>query len=151
MTEPDRSTVRRVAAESLARGDATGWFETVYQLAEGDASAIPWADGQINPNLAPWLESKSIAELGKRVLVVGCGLGDDAEELASLGLAVTAFDIAETAVAWCRRRFPASKVDYRVADLLAPPLEWHGAFDFVFEAYTLQTLPAEPRGSAATN
>ena len=85
----------------------------------------------------------------KAALVVGCGLGDDAEELARLGFRVTAFDISETAVDWCRRRFPASAVEYRVADLFAPPASWARAFDFVLEAHTLQVLPSRVRQRAA--
>jgi SAM-dependent methyltransferase len=151
MVEPDRALVRQLAAESLARGDATGWFDEVYRAAEGSSSAIPWADGQVNPSLANWLTAQVAADLGKLALVVGCGLGDDAEELAALGLAVTAFDISPTAVEWCRKRFPQSTVEYRLADLLAPPPEWQNAFDFVFEAFTLQSLPPEPRAIAASN
>jgi hypothetical protein len=40
-----------------------------------------------------------------------------------------------------RRRFPESRVDYRVADLLDPPAEWRGAFDLVFESLTVQSMP----------
>jgi ubiquinone/menaquinone biosynthesis C-methylase UbiE len=84
-----------------------------------------------------------------RALVVGSGLGDDAEALAAHGLEVTAFDIAPTAIAWTRRRFPESSVDYRVANLFELPAVWKGAFDFVFEAFTLQALPPELRPAAA--
>jgi SAM-dependent methyltransferase len=80
---------------------------------------------------------------------VGSGLGDDAEELARQGFAVTAFDIAPTAVEWARRRFPASPVDYRVADVRDPPPEWRRHFDLVLEIYTLQALPARVRPAAA--
>jgi SAM-dependent methyltransferase len=145
---PDRTTARRLAAESLARGDATGWFDALYQHAQGNSGAIPWADLCVNPNLATWLEKQPLSGLGKRALVVGCGLGDDAEELAELGFRVTAFDVSATAIDWCRRRFPQSRVDYLAADLLHPPDAWRAAFDFVFEAYTLQVLPPEVRGPA---
>ena len=30
-----RDEMRRIAAESIARGDATGWFDTFYQQAGG--------------------------------------------------------------------------------------------------------------------
>jgi hypothetical protein len=35
-----------------------------------------------------------------------------------------------------------------VADLLAPPEEWLGRFDFVLECYTLQVLPPSVRSRA---
>jgi SAM-dependent methyltransferase len=80
--------------------------------------------------------------------VVGCGLGDDAEHLAASGGRVTAFDLSETAVRWCERRFRGSPVSYVVANLLSPPVEWARRFEFVFEANTLQSLPAGLRPAA---
>jgi SAM-dependent methyltransferase len=148
MSQPDRATARRLAAESLARGDAVGWFETLYRQAGENAAAIPWADLEVNPNLVGWLEKQPPVAQGKSALVVGCGLGDDAEHLAARGYRVTAFDVSAAAIEWCRKRFPNTAVDYRAADLLALPAEWRAAFDFVFEAYTLQVLPPELRPQA---
>lgn len=81
-------------------------------------------------------------------MVIGCGYGDDAEELDRRGYWVTAFDIAPTAIARCRERFPSSEVAYRVADLFALPQEWREAFDLVVEIRTLQSLPLEKRAAA---
>nr|WP_308737866.1 MULTISPECIES: class I SAM-dependent methyltransferase [unclassified Nostoc] len=81
----------------------------------------------------------------QKALVIGCGLGDDAEALANLGFEVTAFDISPTAVAWCQQRFPDSTVSYIVADLLAIPPQWHQAFDKVFECRNIQALPLNVR------
>ena len=39
-----RDEMRRIAAESIAQGDATGWFERFYQRAAGDWDQVPWAD-----------------------------------------------------------------------------------------------------------
>ncbi len=50
-----------------------------------------------------------------------------------------------------RESFPNSRVDYRTADLLNPPSPWRGQFDFVFEANTLQVLPAALRPQATRN
>jgi SAM-dependent methyltransferase len=143
-----RERVRSFAAEALARGEPLAWFEQVYASA-ADEAAIPWADLAPNPELVEWLETHDASP--GRALVVACGLGDDAEELARHGYEVTAFDLAPSAIAWCRRRFPQSPVAYVVANALAPPPEWEGAFDLVFEAYTLQSLPEQLRkGVAAT-
>jgi 2-polyprenyl-3-methyl-5-hydroxy-6-metoxy-1,4-benzoquinol methylase len=49
---------------------------------------------------------------------VGCGLGADAEYLASLGFDTVGFDISETAIRLARERFPGSAVRYVSADLL---------------------------------
>lgn len=148
MSQPDRTTARRLAAESLARGDAVGWFETLYHDAGQNAAAIPWADLEVNPSLAEWLEKQPPSVPGRRALVVGCGLGDDAEHLARRGFRVAAFDVSATAIEWCRRRFPKSSVDYVVADLLSAPAAWRKAFRFIFEGYTLQVLPPEVRPQA---
>lgn len=137
-----------MAREHLERGDALGWFEALYAAASGDTGIIPWADLAPNPNLVEWLDKKGITGAGKKALTVGCGLGDDAEELARRGFEVVAFDISPTAIAWCRRRFPESKATYVVADLLDAPTVWSGAFHFVLESYTLQVLPPELRSDA---
>ncbi len=133
--------VDELAAESLRRGDPTGWFERVYARADGQGSGIPWARLSPEPGLVAWLDESGLAGQGAAALVVGCGLGDDAEELARRGFTVTAFDIAPSAIALCRERFPASRVDYRVADLFDPPREWRGAFHLVVEVTTAQALP----------
>ncbi len=126
-------------AESLK--DATGWFEIVYAGAGGNADRVPWAVKQARPIFEEWLRKHELQGRGQRALVVGCGLGDDAEELARRGFAVTAFDVAPSAIAWARQRFPDSVVDYQVADLFQPPADWVGAFDFVLEIFTVQALP----------
>ena len=81
-------------------------------------------------------------------LKVGCGLGDDAEELSRREFLTTAFDISSTAISWCQHRFPGSSVDYVATDLLRPPDDWAGRFDFVVESYTLQVLTPALRRNA---
>jgi SAM-dependent methyltransferase len=151
MKEQARARARQLAREFAQRGDATGWFEQLYIQAQGNSQAIHWADLAVNPNLLGWLDSRNMQGKGKRALVVGCGLGDDAEELVRRGFEVAAFDIAPTAIAWCQQRFPQSPVEYAVADVFAPPVGWQGSFDFILEAYTLQVLPAEVRSRAMTS
>lgn len=129
---------RQLSAESIAVGDPTGWFERLYEEGEAGRSVVPWIQGRTNVVLATWAAGLSGA--GKRALVVGCGTGEDAEFLAELGFTVTAFDLAPTAIAMAKRVHAGSPVTYQVADLLAPPAGWAGAFDLVFEAYTVQPL-----------
>jgi SAM-dependent methyltransferase len=144
----DRTRARALCGEHARRGDYVGWFEALYDEAGGDAGAVPWADLEPNPYLVEWHRRSGIDLRGRRCLEVGCGLGDDAEYLAAAGGIVTAFDVAATAIAWCRGRFPSSPVEYRVADLLAAPAEWRRRFDLVVESYTLQVLPPEVRARA---
>ncbi len=143
-----RKIARKIAREHIERGDPLGWFEDLYSRAAGNPSIIPWADLKVNPNLLAWLSRKDVQGAGKRALKVGCGLGDDAEELLRRGFEVTAFDISPSAIEWCRRRFPHSRVRYLVQDLFQPPPEWKEKFDFVLESYTLQVLTEDHRKPA---
>ncbi len=146
-----RAFARELAAESVSRGKPLEWFEALYCHADGDESVVPWADMTVNPNLTMWLERNRIEGTGRKALIVGCGLGDDAEALASLGFQLTAFDISPTCIEWCQRRFPNSPVEYSGADLFSPPSSWQRGFDFVFEAYTLQVLPEDLRSRAISH
>lgn len=143
-----REQARQLAQQYIANGKPLDWFEVLYANAQGDESLISWADMEANPNLTAWAEREKLAGAGKRALVIGCGLGDDAEYLARLGFNVTAFDIAPTAIDWCKSRFTGSPVQYQTWDVLKLPESWQGSFDFIFEAYTLQVLPAELRVQA---
>ena len=117
-----------------------GFFEAFYAEAGEDFDRIPWARLAPRPQLVAWLDAHPPAP-GTPALVVACGLGDDAEELARRGCRVEAFDISPTAIAAARRRFPRSEVDYRVADLFHLPGDWRGAFAIVSEVMTVQSLP----------
>jgi SAM-dependent methyltransferase len=138
-----REIVSRLIRQAISGDDPTAWFEQLYARAEAGEARVPWAMMRPNPLLTEWLDQEAIDGAGKRALVVGCGLGDDAQAFAGRGFATTAFDISPTAIAVCQRRFPDSAVDYQAVDLFQPPGEWRGAFDFVFESRTIQALPWE--------
>ncbi|GCE07252.1 class I SAM-dependent methyltransferase [Dictyobacter aurantiacus] len=122
------------------------WFEQVYTHANEDVNKVPWARRSNTPLLLSWLEGQRLR--GSRTLVVGCGLGDDAEALAEHGLEVTAFDVSPSAIAWCRQRFHSSTVDYQVADLFQLPAAFERGFDLVFEALTIQSMPPSMHADA---
>src|SRR5262245_33678429 len=92
--DPVRARVQALAREALARGESTSWFERLYREAKGDASHVPWADQAANAALAAWTASPRALAGARTAAVVGCGLGDDAEHLASKGLDVLAFDVS---------------------------------------------------------
>jgi SAM-dependent methyltransferase len=123
-----------------ADDDTATWFESLYAGAGGDWDRIPWAYLAPRPSLVAWLDEQPPAP-GTAALVVACGLGDDAEELARRGCDVDAFDVAPTAIEAARRRFPGSPVRYRVADLFELPAAWREAFGLVVEVQTVQSLP----------
>ncbi|CAN5594804.1 hypothetical protein BH09PLA1_BH09PLA1_32500 [soil metagenome] len=139
---------RKIIESHYQKNDPIGWFEELYSVANGDVGLIPWANEKPNPHLLAWLDRENIHGGGNSAMVVGCGLGDDAEELVRRGFTVSAFDIAQSAIDWCHQRFPSSTVKFGQADLLNLPASWVGAFDFVFEAYTIQALPRSLRTQA---
>ena len=152
MNERERSeriASSRAGRKAVAEGKPTSWFEPLYQAAANanEPTSVPWIDLRPNQQLVDWLNREEPTPC--RTLVIGCGLGDDAEELARRGFEVTAFDLSPTAVQWCRDRYPESTVDYQVADMLKPPAEWADGFDFVVEIYTVQSLPLSMREEAA--
>jgi SAM-dependent methyltransferase len=147
MSEMDaRRRAGELARDYRERGDELNWFEALYAGAKQDAEHIPWADLAVNPLLADWLEREKPDGAGTRAVVIGCGLGDDAEALARRGYDVTAFDISSSAIAWCRKRWPETRVHYVAADLFNPPDGWR--FDFVLESYTVQALSLSLRSRA---
>jgi len=141
----DRQRIKNMAYRAIHHNTPYAWFETLYQSANQQEDNIPWAKLKPHPLLASWLQKHPSPGEGKTTLVVGCGLGDDAEALAAQGFTVTAFDVSETAIAWCKQRFPHSQVTYQVADLFAPPESWYRGFEQVIETYTIQALPLKVR------
>ncbi len=137
---PEPRDVGDILRQHFQSGDFQNAFEAVYANAQ-NGGLIPWDNRGPNPLLVEWIQREKRVGDKAPALVIGCGLGDDAEYLAARGYAVTAFDVSETAIQMCCERFPDSQVQYRVADLFALPAEWANHFAFVFEARTIQALP----------
>ena len=112
---------------------------------------MPWSREQAHPLLTEWAGNRSLRGQGRRAIVVGCGLGADAEFVASLGFDTTAFDISPTAVRIAQERAPGTRVSYQAADVLHPPAQWRQAFDLVVELITVQVLPPELHETAIAN
>jgi SAM-dependent methyltransferase len=123
------------------------FFESLYAGAGDDYSQIPWARLSPRPVLIEWLDAEPPAA-GTSALVVACGLGDDAEELAHRGCVVDAFDVSPTAIEAARRRFPNSSVNYHVADLFELPASWRARFQLIVEVQTIQSLPPSEHRAA---
>lgn len=146
-----RAAARVRAGELQARSEAGGndlaWFDELYRAAGGDPAQVPWADLEPHPGLAEWIGRSGWLHEGSAI-DIGCGLGDNAEALSDAGYDVTAFDLSPRAVQWAQHRFAPTRVDYRTADLFELPHEWHHAFSFVHECYTIQSLKFEFRKNA---
>lgn len=90
------------------------WWERRYQDAH-----TPWDREGVSPALHHWLEMGVLTP--GRILVPGCGRGHEVVELARLGFAVTALDVAPTAVACLQERLQEQGLcaDVRQVDLFA--------------------------------
>ena len=143
-----RERVQQIQSEFAERGDTTGWFDALYKEAAGNTERIPWADLEPNPYFKEWAERNDRSGDGRSALVVGCGLGDDANYLNQLGFKVSAFDLSPTAIDWAKKLYGEIDIRFEVMNLFEPYRGWLGAFDFVLEIYTIQPLPMEMREDA---
>jgi len=104
----------------------TDW-EGLYQT--GDTR---WDKGEPAPGLVDVL-AQGIAEIGQRVLVPGCGRGNDLRPWLEAGCQVVGADLAPSAVEAARRVFRSEpRAEIRRGEFL----EWtaeRGTFDWVFE------------------
>jgi len=148
MKEFDPVRYKAMVKEHQERDDPLGWFDSIYSDAEGDHNAVFWADLAVNPYLEQWLIANPLNGKKKKAIAIGCGVGDDAEAMAAYGYAVTAFDIAPTAIELCKNRYKNSSVHYLVADLFDYPSEWFEEYDLVYECNTIQVLPGTYRMKA---
>lgn len=148
--EQDRDWDRRadeLAAAALEEDQPTRWFDELWSEAVAGDIDTPWARTAPYPPVLQHVEAAGPGE-GRRAVVVGAGLGADAELLAGRGWRTTAFDVSPSAVDLARDRHPGTGVAYRVADLLALPEDLVGAFDLVVEVFTVQALPPALRPEA---
>ncbi len=145
MKEFDPVKYKEMVRSYQDRDDPTGWFDSIYTDAQGDHNSVFWADLQASPYLLGWLKSSKQEPKGKKAVVIGCGVGDDAQALSQAGYDVTAFDISPEAIKLCKNRYPDTKVNFLVADLFQYPSEWKENFDLVYECNTIQVLPGKYR------
>lgn len=131
-----------------AQDEATSWFNDYYREAGKQIETVAWARGEANPFLSEYLENFNGTPT--KAVVIGCGLGDDAFALYEAGFDVTAIDISPEAISWAKERFEGADINFVVADLFDLPEELLGQFDFVFEAFTIQSLPLALRDRVIT-
>jgi len=145
MKEFDPIAYKKMVRSYQDRDEPTGWFDSIYTDAEGDHRAVFWADLESNPYLLSWLKNCTLKHTGRKAIVIGCGVGDDAETLSETGYEVTAFDLSPEAIRLCKNRYPDTRVTYLVADLFDYPPQWAENFELVYECNTIQVLPGKYR------
>ncbi|MBM4069905.1 MAG: class I SAM-dependent methyltransferase [Planctomycetes bacterium] len=107
--------------------EPTRWDE---RYAKGDT---PWETGQPSSELQRVLAKASIQPC--RALELGCGTGASAVWLDQQGFDVTALDLSPSAIDRARQRADEAGVcvNFLVADVLKPPTDLVGPFDFFFD------------------
>jgi len=103
------------------------FWTNIYQM-----ETPRWELGQPAPALKDML---SELELDKsRILVPGCGSGNDAAHLAQAGHTVTAIDVSEEAIKQARKKYGhLSNLAIEQRNIFDLPSDWQHSFDFIFE------------------
>ena len=117
-------------------------------------TGLPW-DASYHDGPAPWdtgepqpaiVRVASQGGLAGAVLDAGCGTGDNALHVASLGLSVVGVDVAETALAIAREKADARGLDVEFAAVDALELARLGRrFDTVLDCGLFHTFDADER------
>lgn len=81
-----------------------------------------------NPYWRMWALLKEVDLRGKRVLVVGCGFGDDALRLAKLGAEVFAFDLSPDSLQLARQLAERERLQIDFRELPAESLDYPDKF-----------------------
>ncbi|MDQ3654193.1 MAG: class I SAM-dependent methyltransferase [Chloroflexota bacterium] len=142
---PPDDPIHVPSAGSTSPTGATSWFEPLYAAAARGETSVPWDRHAPHQLLTEWVQRRRLAGDGKRAVVVGCGHGDDAALVASVGYRTTAFDISASAIRAARERYPEARIEFVTADLFHLPEAWIKAFDLVVESQTIQALPPAMR------
>lgn len=137
--------IRLPLAHATSTDEATGWFEPLYAAAARGEMSVPWDRHAPHQVLTEWIQQRQLAGDGKTAVVVGCGHGDDAALVGSVGYETTAFDISASAIQAARERYPDAGIAFVSADLFHLPEAWIEAFDLVVESQTVQALPPSLR------
>jgi 2-polyprenyl-3-methyl-5-hydroxy-6-metoxy-1,4-benzoquinol methylase len=98
MKEFDPIAYKQMVKEHQESDKPTAWFDSIYTDAQGDYKAVFWADLEPSPYLVNWLKENPVSSKQKKAIVIGCGVGDDAEALSEYGYEVIGFDISKEAI-----------------------------------------------------
>jgi SAM-dependent methyltransferase len=111
----------------MTMSDLVHWDKR-YQ--EGDS---PWDTGQPSSELVRVVKERPIPS--GRAIDLGCGTGVNAVWLAQQGFETTGIDLSPRAIELARKRADDAgvRVRFLAADLLNPPAEIGGPYDFFFD------------------
>ena len=97
-----------------------------------------WDRGTASPPMKDYLQRHSVRG---RALVPGCGRGHEVALAVEHGVDATGLDLAPTAVAEARARYPHLADRFVVGNLFEPSAALRGAFELVLEHTCMSALP----------
>lgn len=106
-----------------------------------------WETNVPAPALANRIDSLRLPK--SRVLVLGCGSGEDAALFARHGHVVTALDFSPEAIARAKKKFPDLNITWIEGDAFKLRDEWVASFDIVFEHTFYCAIRPERRNELA--
>src|SRR5687767_8537690 len=112
-------------------------WEEQYQKGE-----TAWEKGEPSLPLKQYFDRH---QLRGRALVPGCGRGHEVALAVEHGLDAIGLDIAPTAIAEARERYPHLADRFVLGSLFDPPAFMRGAFDIVLEHTCMSALPPKLR------
>lgn len=116
-------------------------YEERYKTAH--ENGVSWSSDRYTPAVMETMRKYGIGK-EQRILEIGCGEGRDAKALLDSGYQLTATDISQEAVSWCRKIMPEYSGNFRVLDCLSDEL--NDRFDFIYAVAVIHMLvPDEDR------
>jgi SAM-dependent methyltransferase len=97
-----------------------------------------WDKGAPSPPMKQYLDRHPVRG---RALIPGCGRGHEVALAVERGMDAIGLDIAPTAMAEARARYPQLAERFVTGNLFDPPADLRGAFDVVLEHTCMSALP----------
>ena len=116
-------------------------YEERYKTAH--ALGVSWASDRNTPIVLEILQKHGI-QPGQALLELGCGEGRDARVVLEQGYSLTATDLSQEAISYCKGKMPDFQGCFHTLDFLAEPLDRQ--FDFIYAVAVVHMLvPDEDR------
>ena len=121
------------SADEVADVGRTAHWRSYYRSDIAPIQASPFAE-----SVADKLDGGAV-----RMIEVGCGNGRDAGFFASIGHDVTALDLSEAAVEFCREQHADKGIRFEAGGLPAVTGRLESGFDVVYSRFVLHAMPLE--------
>ena len=96
-----------------------------------------WSSDKATPIVLQTIQ-KYIIDNNKKILELGCGEGRDSIHLLELGYKLTATDVSEEAISYCRNKYPKFKDNFHELDFIEDVHAF--SYDFIYAIAVLHML-----------